>query len=267
MIRWAMVICLVLAFSAPSLAEERGGIGTFIRDEAVALKDEAGEFVSTPLRIDGGEILGTLAVAGAVGLAYAFDDDIRDEAQRRRGRTLDRATDAGSLVGNPIVHLGIAGAVFGGGVLADDQKWRDMGLMMGEAAVLADAATLVLKEAIGRGRPFTGSGKGSFRPLQFESDFDSFPSMHAASSFAMASVVSRTAESPAVGLLAYATAAFVGFSRIYEDKHWASDVLLGSAIGELAGRVVTRYHAGGRKFALVPAATGSSASLALVGKF
>jgi membrane-associated phospholipid phosphatase len=59
-------------------------------------------------------------------------------------------------------------------------------------------------------------------------------------------------------------ATFVGFSRMYEDKHWASDVLLGAAIGELCGRVVTRYHtAGKRRFALAPTISGNSASLAL----
>lgn len=266
MTRFILAICLVFTLSFSCLAEEKG-VGAFVRDEALTLRDEAGEFLSAPFRIEGGEIVGTLAVAGAVGLVYAFDDDIRGKVQGIRGRSLDRAAEAGSLIGNPFVHLGIAGAVFGGGVLADDPKWRDIGLMLGEAAVLADAATLVLKETIGRGRPFTGRGKESFRPLQFESDFDSLPSMHAASSFAMASVISRTSESPVVGLLSHAAAAFVGFSRIYEDKHWASDVILGAAIGELAGWVVTRHHAGGGRIALVPAATGSSASLALVGKF
>lgn len=217
---FALVAALtLLSGSQGAQAAERDIVGAFVRDEAVTLRDEAGDFLSAPFKVDNGALLGTLAVAGAVGITYFFDDDIRDEVRRTEGRTLDRATDAGNIVGHPLVHLGVAGAVWGGGLLADSPRWRDTGLTLGEAAIIADAAALVLKEAIGRARPLTGSGKGSFRPLQFESDYDSFPSMHTASSFAMASVLTRTSESVTVGVLSYATAAFVGFSRIYDDKH------------------------------------------------
>lgn len=248
-------------------AADNGGVGAFVVDEAVTLRDEAGEFLAAPFRTDNNAVWGTLAVAGAVGLTYIYDNDIRDELQKTRGRTLDRAADAGNVIGNPFLHLGVAGAVWGGGLLADSPRWRDTGLMMGEAAVIADAATLVLKQAVGRARPFTGNGKGSFRPLQFQSDYDSFPSMHTASSFAMASVLTRTSGSVPVGVLSYATAAFVGFSRMYEDKHWASDVLLGAVIGELAGRVVTDHYARKGSVTVVPSVSSTSAALALVGKF
>lgn len=248
-------------------AAESGSIGSFVSTEAVTLRDETGEFLATPFRTGNGEVIGTLAVAGAVGLTYLFDYDIRDEVRRTHGRNLDRAVDAGNIVGNPFLHLGVAGAVWGGGVLADSPRWRDTGLMMGEAAIIADVATLVLKEAVGRARPLTGNSKGSFRPFQFKSDYDSLPSMHTASSFAMASVITRTSGSVPVGLLSYATAAFVGFSRIYDDKHWASDVLLGAAIGELAGRVVTNHYARKGSITVVPAVSSSSAALLLVKKF
>lgn len=268
--RLLSVLLIITVFSCllplPVFAADDGAIG-FVRNETVTLADEGAELVKTPFRVENGAVLGTLAVVGAMGLTYVFDNDIRTKLQNSRGKTLDKAADAGSLLGNPFLHLGVAGAVWGGGLLADSPRWRDTGLMMGEAAVLADAASFVLKEAVGRARPLTGSSKGSFRPFQFKSDYDSLPSMHTASSFAMASVISATSENVGVSLLSYAAATFVGFSRMYEDKHWASDVLLGAAIGELSGRVVTRYHAGGGRYALVPAVSADAASLALVGKF
>lgn len=263
----AAAAVLVLLTSTMAVAEDMPWSGEFIRREALTLRDEATAFAAAPFGVDNGAVWGTLAVAGAVGVLTQFDEDIRDEVEETRGRTLDKVTDAGSLVGNPIVHLGVAGAVYGGGLVAGSPRWRDTGLMMGEAALLADAATLVLKQTIGRARPLTGKNSGSFRPLGFDSDYDSMPSMHTASSFAMASVITSTSGSVPVGILSYATAAFVGFSRMHEGKHWASDVLLGAVIGELAGRVVTRYHAGGGRLALVPAVAGDAATLAVVGKF
>jgi membrane-associated phospholipid phosphatase len=47
-----------------------------------------------------------------------------------------------------------------------------------------------------------------------------------------------------VAPLAYAAATGVGLARMYNDKHWASDVALGAAIGTLSGRIVLRYAHG-----------------------
>ncbi len=78
-----------------------------------------------------------------------------------------------------------------------------------------------------------------------------------------------TSENFLAKLSYYSAATFVGFSRIYKDKHWASDVILGAAIGELCGRVVTRYHGehDDARADLAPMVTGNSVSLALVGRW
>lgn len=208
------------------------------RQEAVRLGDEARELATRPLDVDNGGIWGTVAATGVTAVAFIFDNDIRDRLAETKSDSLDTAAEGGSLVGHPLVHLGVAGLFYGGGVIAESPRYRDIGLMLGEAALLADVSSFVLKQAVGRARPETGRGRNSFRPFQFEDDYDSFPSMHTASSFAMASVLAGTSESLTVKVLSYSTALFVGFSRLYEDKHWASDVIMGAAVGELCGRVV-----------------------------
>lgn len=263
-----MAMLLLPGLTSPAMADgEPCCLASTIVEESLRLRDEALDLLKTPIDTDGYGLVGTLAVGGAVGLTYLFDEDIRDKVQGERGSTLDTAADIGSVVGNPLLHLGIAGAVYGGGVLAESPEWRETGAMLGEAAILADATSFILKQAIGRGRPFATGDKGSFRPFQFKSDYDSLPSMHTASSFAMASVLASESESMGTKALYYAAATFVGFSRIYEDKHWASDIILGAAIGELCGRVVTNRHASGAKLTILPITDGSSASVLLVGRW
>ncbi len=263
-----LVVMIVVMLSAPALAAETIFNSTkAVKEEAVRLGDEALDVVKTPVDTELYGLIGTLAVTGAVGLTYVFDGDIRNKVQANKSTGMDRATDVGNFIGNPFLHLGIAGAVYVGGALADSPRWRETGEMLGEAAVLADASTFLLKQAIGRARPFVSGDKGSFRPFRFETDYDSLPSMHASSSFAMASVMAATTESVPAKLLYYSTAAFVGFSRIYQDKHWASDIVLSAAIGELCGRVVTNQHAGRSKLAFAPMVTGNSAGLALIGRW
>jgi hypothetical protein len=271
LLRFIAVMLVALAMASSAWGDENiFNSVTAIEDATLRIGAEAAQVVATPIDTDGYGLLGTLATAGAVGLTYIFDEDIRDKLQGAKSSDLDKAADVGNILGSPYLHIGLAATLYGGAIIADSPKYKELGEMLGESVILADATTMVLKQAIGRARPFVAGDKGSFRPFQFKNDYDSMPSMHTASSFAMASVLSAASENPLEKIFYYAAAAFVGFSRMYKDKHWASDVVLGAAVGELCGRVVMRYHSDHgdeRSLALAPAVSSDGASLAVVGRW
>ena len=70
----------------------------------------------------------------------------------------------------------------------------------------------------------------------------SFPSEHASISWAIASVIAHEYPGPMTQLLAYGLAGGVGAARIVGHKHFASDVVVGSALGWYLGRQVFRSH-------------------------
>jgi membrane-associated phospholipid phosphatase len=240
------------------------GSASILQEEASYLRDEALDLLRTPTDTENNGLFGTAMVLGGAGMVYIFDENIRKSFREHGNQTLDNLATIGNAVGNPLVHIGLAGMVYGGGLLAGSEKWQETGKMLGEAVLLADAATLVLKASIGRSRPYVNGDRGSFKPLQFDSGYDSMPSMHTASSFAAASVMAGASESLWAKAAYYSAATFVGLSRMVDDEHWASDVLLAAAIGELCGRIVARHHAKGkRKFVLAPVISGNSAFLGL----
>jgi membrane-associated phospholipid phosphatase len=140
-------------------------------------------------------------------------------------------------------NAGVAALVAGGGGLFilghlqhDDQK-RETGILAGEAAIGAFADTELFKYAAGRERPFTGSGTG-----RFFVGGDSFPSTHAAVSWAIASVIAHEYPGPLTQLFAYGMASGVSAARWAGQKHFASDIIISSALGWYMGYQVFRSH-------------------------
>ena len=114
--------------------------------------------------------------------------------------------------------------------------------------VVATAATVwtvdllvpVLKQAFGRPRPFEAVPDAD--PLIGYTLGDSFPSGHAATSFAGAVVLSAFFRRLAPLFLALAAA--IAFSRVYVGVHYPGDVLAGSALGAAwAGGAVLLFRA------------------------
>ena len=119
-----------------------------------------------------------------------------------------------------------------------NEHWRETGWLAGEAAVNSLVAVEALKYSLGRQRPFQGDGTGPF----FHSG-TSFPSEHAAASWAIAGVIAHEYPGVLPKLFAYGAAAAVDFSRVHARQHFPSDVLVGSVLGYLVARsVYSRRH-------------------------
>jgi len=98
--------------------------------------------------------------------------------------------------------------------------------------------TSVLKFVPGRARPRMEEGSHRFHPFSGRAGYTSLPSGHSSAVWSVATTIADRTDSVAVDVLCYGLAALTSFSRIHEDKHWASDVLIGSAIGYFTAKKV-----------------------------
>jgi undecaprenyl-diphosphatase len=146
-------------------------------------------------------------------------------------------TNFGSLIACSLVCVLIF--IFGGQY---GKKVAILGLL---ALFLSSAAVLILKYIVAEPRPFLVLNHVHL--LTTENDY-SFPSGHAAASFAAAVAIGKKYSFIIKGksykliypLLAFAT--IVGFSRVYIGVHYPLDVIFGAFIGIIFALAVVRFE-------------------------
>lgn len=223
----------------PARALEEDSIGKGVQ----ATVEDARALATAPFRMDREDLLLAGGAVAVVGGFFAADHGIRDLVQRNTTAKGQDVADGFNTFGSAGVLLGLNAGVIAIGVAKQSyggsSHLKDAGLISLEAEVFAVAATAALKELTGRATPDKGQGTTHFRPF---SGFDtSFPSTHAAASFAVASVFAERFEPP-VGWVAYGLASAVAVSRVYTDKHFASDVVAGGLIGWGLGKFLSGRH-------------------------
>lgn len=116
-----------------------------------------------------------------------------------------------------------------------------------DSILLADAVTGVIKLATNRHRPKTGVPHDTWAGLHGSTlEASSFPSGHSATAFAAATIIANQyANNKGIVNAAYGMAALTAYSRIYDNEHWASDVLVCSAIGYYSAKFIIKHHRGG----------------------
>lgn len=148
--------------------------------------------------------------------------------------------------GNPIldqaaVILSFLGTIRFGAILLSIIFWmkketRPITLILISAVLLSGGLTLLIKEIVDRPRPYIELGLTAADMLILTDPTVSFPSGHATTAFATASVVSYYFRKWAVPALFLACVA--GLSRMYLLVHYPSDVFTGAVIGILSAAFV-----------------------------
>jgi membrane-associated phospholipid phosphatase len=166
------------------------------------------------------------------------------------GSFLNKTATGVEAIASPGAYF-IGGGMYVIGRAAKLDRLADLGLHGTEAVMLAELTTYMIKGIAGRGRPFLTEGKV---PTDFDpgrgfktGDFASFPSGHTTTAFAAAAAVTNETtrwwpnSTWIVGPLMYGGATAVGLSRMYHNRHWASDVVVGAMIGTFSGRKLVQY--------------------------
>jgi membrane-associated phospholipid phosphatase len=239
------IVGIVFALSSPADAQQP--VATPPEPEhtgfAALVYTTAADFKAFPRRSSTWVILAIGGTAAAI--AHPFDDSVNGHIVGSRPG--GRAFAPGKWIGSTYVQTGAAVGLYAIGryVLPHSEgkprtnKISHLGFDLLRANIVAQALTHGIKQTVRRDRP-TG-------------ECCAFPSGHAATTFATASVIERHLGYRGA-LPTYLIAAYVGASRLHDNRHFLSDVLFGAAIGVTSGWTVVGRH-GRSNYSLMPVPT------------
>ena len=218
---------------------------------ATLVKDTAHDFVAFPRRKSTWTLLG-------VGAAAALATHPADHYVERHivgNNTAENVFKLGKWVGSAEVEVGTAVGLWAIGRYvvpakgeSPTNKVSHLGFDLIRAQILSQALVQGIKYSVRRDRP-TG-------------ECCAFPSGHAATAFAVASVLERHLGYRASWPM-LASATYVATSRLVDNRHFLSDVMFGAAVGMASGWTVVGRH-GRNSYALQPVPIRGGTMVALV---
>jgi membrane-associated phospholipid phosphatase len=145
----------------------------------------------------------------------------------------------GSRFGAAYTLIPVSAAFYFIGTPTHEERFRETGLICFESLIDSNIIVEAVKLAADRARPLENGGRGHFEDSPSGRWSSGFPSGHAISSWAMASVIAHQYPHPRiVPVLAYALAGTVVVSRVGARQHFPGDVVAGSAMGWFIGDYV-----------------------------
>jgi membrane-associated phospholipid phosphatase len=206
-------------------------------------------------------------VSGAGVLAYTQDEKIQKYFVAHQSETADNLS---KYVFEPFGSFSpiIIGGLYLGGRLAKNHRLAGTSLTAAKALIVSSVSANIVKQLTHRHRPYQddipdhANWDGPFSNFEY----NSFPSGHSTAAFSMATVYAMEYSSTIwVPALAYTLATGTAVSRLYDNKHWASDVVIGSALGFVTGRFMWKQsRKGNNRLVILPSAGTRAASVTFI---
>lgn len=243
-----MVLLSGMLVSLPLVSfssQEEPSVGDIFKN----IGSDQGAIFTSPLRMDRGDAW-VWGAAGISALVFMPSYQSRRSRDERFAQGIERENiqyknmlKQITLIGDGKVLFSASLASYGMASIMDYTPLQRSSARWVEALTDATLWVTVIKMIAGRNRPggtkpeseFAGPG-GYFHEQGVNS---SFPSGHTTLAFASAAVWTRESGNKWwVGVPLYLTAGAVGYSRIYVEKHWLTDTLIGAALGHSIGMLV-----------------------------
>ncbi len=179
-------------------------------------------------------------VAAGVSVFFLVDNPVRTYMLDNQTATKDDVASVFKKMGEPEVWALVPAVMVGTGLVLKKPGLTRSGLRAVTSAALAGGITAVLKVTFGRERPVeAGSEPLDFEPFELSADDASLPSGHTSAAFGLAASLAEDVHPLWAKIGLYTLATGTAWSRVYNNKHWTSDVIAGAIVGITSAKLVS----------------------------
>ncbi len=228
--------CTLLADSTITLKDRKPKKTTVWQDLGYDLKcfgSDWGMYFAEPFTSKKNILISSGVVVGTV-LSTTVDKDFRKAVSRHGFGTYNHDFWDGPTAYGFVQYPSIfGGALYTIGLITRENELRKTGRMLLQTLAYSGTLTMGMRFLFGRHRPFVSSNGSQYEFSWFSSagDTQSFPSGHTVVAFATSTILAEQIGTWWARVVLYSFAALTGYARLYNDKHWLSDVIFGTALG------------------------------------
>jgi hypothetical protein len=164
---------------------------------------------------------------GLAAAVHPADQTFNARLQAPYSPAVNRFFAPGKYLGDTPEQVALSLGTYAFARIFDQPKTAHLGMDLLQAQILTEMLVEPIKFATHRERPDGSNAQ-------------SFPSGHAAITFAGATVIERHLGWK-YSLIGYGVATYVAASRLHDNRHYLSDVAFGAAVGSIAGRTVVHH--------------------------
>lgn len=221
-IRFLFILIVILSFQLKTFSQSQDSIPYFKKSKNI-LNPGLGKEVFSNKNL--------FVFGGLLGSAFLIDEWANDQIKANQSSSLERYTDFFNEFGEKKIIAPSIVAVWAVGAIIKDERLSTTALNSGKALLTGAILTEGIKIIAGRSRPDQNRGNMHFDAFGgTNNNLKSLPSGH---SFVAWSVFTPFAEEYSKWI--YVIPASVSLARMYRNRHWLSDVVLGGGIGYFAG--------------------------------
>jgi membrane-associated phospholipid phosphatase len=172
-----------------------------------------------------------LAVAASFGVLMVthLDDNLSHEVPESNSAFARHVSSGAEKIGNPVYLAPLLGATWLAGKASGHPGLSSSALRIAGGIAASAAVSTTLKVVAGRARP--SESPDDIDEFHAFSGHTAFPSGHTTVAFSLASGIDHETKARWVPFVVYPLAGLVGWSRLRDNRHWASDVFAGALVG------------------------------------
>jgi membrane-associated phospholipid phosphatase len=200
--------------------------------------------VARPAHWQGKDFVRLGIVLGTAGGLMAVDYEVKQFFGRNHTNFWNSVTGQVEPFGNAYSPY-LVGGMYLAGVIAKDRKLEHISLMTAKSLLISTLIYTFAKSVVRRGRPTYYNDPFVYNaPFSMDKFHTSFPSGHMLTVTSVATALAEAygEDHPWVPWVTYSIAIMTGTTRLYQERHWGSDVWLGASLGYFVTKGIYKRH-------------------------